>query len=109
MLVKDHDDLTKELKRTKESYSQSGSGSEEEYELQFAWDKQANFLNAQSRAMGELRSLIKQFSAIANEEEERTKKLELMQANIDKIKYDMSKDNQNDGPIEITITRKGDR
>lgn len=34
---------------------------EEEFEIQFAWDKQANFLNAQSRAMGELRSLIRQY------------------------------------------------
>ncbi|WP_201767666.1 hypothetical protein [Sporolactobacillus laevolacticus] len=84
--VTDKDDLTKELKRTKESYSQSGSSSEEEYELQFAWDKQAIFLNAQSRAMGELRALIKQFLAIANEEDERKKKLELMQARIDQIR-----------------------
>ncbi|WP_028983319.1 phage terminase small subunit [Sporolactobacillus terrae] len=112
MFVENKDELTKELKKGKVDYfPELGSKPvpvEAEYELQFAWDKQANFLNAQSRAMGELRSLIKQFLAIANEEDERKKKLELMQANIDKINHDMSKDNQNDGPIEITITREGD-
>lgn len=116
MMVQDHEDTTKmqnmylhskSKKETKTTTTES-STDQEGYLIQFAWDKQANFLNAQSRAMGELRSLIKQFLAIANEEDERTKKLKLMQANIDKIKYDMSKDNQNDGPIEITITRKGD-
>ncbi|UTW69882.1 hypothetical protein KHA80_03045 [Anaerobacillus sp. HL2] len=38
MHVNSKDDLTKELKRTKHT----DSGWEEEYELQFAWDKQAS-------------------------------------------------------------------
>lgn len=86
MLVESKNDLTKVLKRTKESYSKSGSSNEEEYELQFAWDKQANFLIAQSKAMAELRNLIKQFVVIADERDERKTKLELMQARIDQIR-----------------------
>ncbi|WP_332238893.1 phage terminase small subunit [Sporolactobacillus sp. KGMB 08714] len=86
MLVEGKEDLTKVLKRTKESYSKSASSNEEEYELQFAWDKQANFLNAQSRAMSELRALIKQFVVIADEADERRMKLRLMQARIDQIR-----------------------
>lgn len=34
---------------------------EERWEVQQAWDKQGNFLKAQARAQGELRSLIKQY------------------------------------------------
>lgn len=76
MFVKDHNDMTKELKKTKVQNDYIGPrGSqtleetyrEEEYELQFAWDKQAAFLNAQSRAMGELRSLIKQYEELLKE------------------------------------------
>lgn len=70
MFVKDHEDTTKELKKTKVQSDMVGPKGnkqltetyrEEEYELQFAWDKQATFLKAQARAMGELRSLIKQY------------------------------------------------
>ncbi|PDY19020.1 hypothetical protein COM83_25825, partial [Bacillus cereus] len=46
MFVSDKDDMTREIKK------ETDMGTE--YEIQMAWDKQANFLNAQSRAMGTL-------------------------------------------------------
>lgn len=61
MSVKNQEDLTKVLKREKESSGETSESWEKEYELQFAWDKQATFLQAQSRAMAELRNLIKQY------------------------------------------------
>lgn len=70
MYVKDQDDLTKELKKLKvqnDSVGPKGSKEiietyrEEEYELQFSWDKQANFMNAQSRAMTTLANLLKRY------------------------------------------------
>lgn len=61
MFVKDKEEMIKELKKTKDSWGKTGSSEEREYEFQFAWDRQATFLNAQSRAMSELRSLIKQY------------------------------------------------
>jgi phage terminase small subunit len=72
MHVADRDDLTKELKRSKvktssRSTSKTDSETREEeyeYELQFAWDKQANFLKAQARAQSELRSMIKQYDEL---------------------------------------------
>lgn len=64
MYIKDRDDLTKELKRQKESSGEKSDSWEKEYELQFAWDKQANFMKAQARAQGELRSLIKQYDEL---------------------------------------------
>jgi uncharacterized protein YjcR len=90
MFVKDHNDMTKELKKTKVQRDMVGSRGnkslqetyrEEEYDIQYAWDKQANFLKAQSRAMGELRNSIKQYetmirSGLATEEQKlRIKKL----------------------------------
>ncbi|PDY08015.1 hypothetical protein COM83_33505, partial [Bacillus cereus] len=63
------------------------------YEIQMAWDKQANFLNAQSRAMGTLSSLIKQFDELANKDDERRAKLNLMNAQIDKIRNELKDEN----------------
>ncbi|APC46487.1 DNA binding protein [Aeribacillus phage AP45] len=86
MFVKNKDDLTKHLKR--EKYTENTE--EREYELQFAWDRQANFLNAQSRAMSELRSLIKQFNELAHEDDERRLKLEQMKLGIEKTKAEVA-------------------
>lgn len=73
MYVKDQDDRTRVLKRVKESSGKAKS-LEVEYELQHAWDKHATLLVAQSRAMTELRGLIKQYdellrSGMATEEQ----------------------------------------
>lgn len=74
MHVKSQEDLTKELKREKESNGDTSDSWEKEYELQFAWDKQATFLEAQSRAMKTLEGMIKQYdellkSSLATEEQ----------------------------------------
>lgn len=66
----------------------SGEVSSEQYAIQYAWDKHASFMNAQSRAMSTLTNLIKQFISIADEADERRLKLELMQGQIDKLKAD---------------------
>lgn len=92
MLVKDADDLSKEQSQT--GWGDSGA---DKYEVRFAYEKQAAFLNAQSRAMGELRALIKQFVAIADEQDERRKRIDLMAAQISKINYSMAdQDNAED-------------
>src|SRR5690625_2637195 len=102
MFVESKDEMIKELKKEKETLE----GVEIEYEFQFAWDRHATFLNAQSRAMSELRSLIKQFNELAHDNDERKLKLQLMQANIDKAKAEIekiNKENTSDAPPEITI------
>jgi uncharacterized protein YjcR len=86
MFVESKDELIKEVKREKESWGEKSSSSETEWEFQFAWDRQATFLNAQSRAMSELRSLIKQFNELAHEDDERRLKLKQMQNAIEKTK-----------------------
>lgn len=111
MFVTGKDQLIKELKKTKEGFSQTGSSSEEEYEIQFAWDRQATFLNAQSRAMGELRGLIKQFDEMAHMDDYRLLELKKMSLAIDKTKAEIENmnDEEDDKPIEIIIKRKGER
>jgi uncharacterized protein YjcR len=91
MFVQDKNELVKELKKSKYEILPEGDSfeqvaTEEEFEIQFAWDRQATFLNAQSRAMGELRSLIKQFEELASMNDERRLKLEQMQTGIKKAK-----------------------
>jgi len=102
MFVDSKDERMKELKKEKEAEF----GSETEYEFQFAWDRHATFLNAQSRAMSELRSLVKQFDELAPDNDERKLRLQVMQANIDKTKAEIdriNKESHTDAPPEITI------
>lgn len=85
MFVMNKEDTTKLLKR--EKYTENTE--EREYEIQFAWDKQANFLNAQSRAMSTLMNLIKQFDEMASVDDERRLKLEQMKLGIEKTKAEV--------------------
>lgn len=85
MFVKSKEELTKELKRQKESHGETSDSWEKEYELQFAWDKQANFLQAQSRAMKTLESMIKQYDEMLHKNwdlatEEQKARIEVMKA-----------------------------
>lgn len=78
MFVEDKDDATHEIIASGEAG--------ETIQIEQAWEKQANFLNSQSRAMTTLSGLIKQFVVAADESDERRKKVELMDAQIVKIK-----------------------
>ncbi|KMY49222.1 phage terminase small subunit [Peribacillus loiseleuriae] len=117
MFVEGKQEMIKELKKAKYEYypipESEGGGveksiTEEEYEFQFAWDRHATFLNAQSRAMGELRGLIKQFDEMAHIDDERRLKLEGMRLGIEKTKAEVEKisTGSDDKPIEILIKRK---
>ncbi|MEC3228215.1 phage terminase small subunit [Bacillus thuringiensis] len=89
MFVKDKEDMTKELRKNKVTEG----GFEEEWEIQFAWDKHATLLNAQSRAMSTLSSLIRDFDKLANIDDERRAKMSLMNAQIDKIRNELKDEN----------------
>jgi len=107
MHVESKDEMIKELKREK---VQGGKNPlhETEYNFQFAWERQAQLLTAQSRAIGELRSSIRQFVEMADQDDERRLKLEQMQLNIDKAKLEIEKlgSDQKNEPIEIQIVSK---
>lgn len=105
MFVQDQSDMSNEV---------SSIGKVESYDVQYAWDKQATFMAAQSRAMGTLGNLIKQFVAIADENDIRRKRITLMEAQVDKAKAEVAqlkKDNaktDNVHPIVISATRVSD-
>lgn len=85
MFVESKEEMIKELKKEKDS----DTSTEREYEFQFAWDRQATFLNAQSRAMSELRSLIKQYDELINSglgTEEQKLRIEKLKVDIEKSK-----------------------
>jgi uncharacterized protein YjcR len=105
MFVENKDDITKVLKKKKDS----DFAEEREWEYQFAWDKHANFLNAQSRAMSELRSLIKQFDEMAHIHDERRLKLELMRANIEKAKAEIKQEGGNGSKVVIVNDKEAMR
>lgn len=111
MFVSDKEEMIKELKKKRSLISEVSEIEEEEYELPFSWDRHATFLNAQSLAMGELRSLIKQFDQLAHEEDERRLKLEQMRLNIDKTKAGVERltNKEDDSSFEIIIKDKGGR
>lgn len=97
MFVEHKAETIKELKKLKVENVISADGKEvqmpieQEYEIQFAWDRQAAFLNAQSRAISELRTTIKQFLEMAHDDDERRLKLEQMQLGIEKTRAETEK------------------
>lgn len=117
MFVESKEEMIKELKKSKSEVFQDDNKAittiptEEEYEFQFAWDRHATFMNAQSRAMSTLSSLIKQFDELANKDDKRRLELEQMKLGIEKTKAEVEKltGDGNNGPIEIKITRKSER
>lgn len=101
MFVQDKGDLTKELKRQKNG----DSSWEEEYELQFAWDKQAAFLNAQSNAMKTLTVMIKQYDEMCKSDlatEEQKLRIQKLKAEVQELQ-----ENDNDN-VEIVDDLVGD-
>lgn len=92
MYVKDINDITKEVKKSK-SYSDDNSSSEEiEYDIQYAWDKQAKALTAQAAASRAITSKIKQYEELLRTlppeevKEEHRLRMTKIKADIDAVK-----------------------
>ncbi|MCE0585584.1 phage terminase small subunit [Clostridioides difficile] len=105
MYVKDKEEMIKELKK----HESTENGEKIEYEFQFAWERQAAFLNAQSRAMSELRSLIKQYDEMIHKDwnlatEEQKTRVEKLKCEVDNL----SKDDIGDDELKISVDY-GDR
>ncbi len=86
MYVKDIDDCT----TTQIGHKDGDNVTEERWEVQQAWDKQANFLKAQARAQGELRSMIKQYDELLNKNyelstEEQKSRIALLKARTNAV------------------------
>lgn len=85
MWVEDSEDHLKELS----GESSNEFGGSETYKISFAYERFESYIKAQTRAMAEYRNLVKQFSDMAHDEDERRLKLEQMQLNIDKSKAEI--------------------
>jgi uncharacterized protein YjcR len=86
MFVMNQEDST--TTKIGEGYSEAGHS--EKWEIQYAWDKHATFLKAQSRAMGELRSMIKQYDEMLHNNwdlatAEQKQRIALIKAQADKL------------------------
>ncbi len=83
MYVKSQEDKT--VEKIEEKY---GNVSGERWEVQQAWDKQATFLSAQSRAMQTLTNMIKQYDAMVDTgmaNQEQRARIELLRAQVNKL------------------------
>ena len=81
--VKDAEDKTVEKIEDRSGAESWG----ESWEVQQAWDKQANFMKAQARAQAELRSMIKQYDEMLHKDwaaatEEQKARLQLIKSRL---------------------------
>jgi uncharacterized protein YjcR len=101
MFVTDKNEMIKEVKKHKEHNKshtrKTGAQDEEssietEWEFQFAWDRQATFLNAQSRAMAQLTNMIKKYEELLKDDlsnEEQRLRIEKLKTNINTTNMDI--------------------
>ncbi len=100
MYVKDKGDKTIERIERKD-----GNVIGDRWEVQQAWDKQANFLSAQARAQKTLEGMINRYEDLLHKNwdlatEEQKVRIEQMRANADRIKHSSGSDDGEDG-VEI--------
>lgn len=101
MYVENKGEMIKELKKRKYEIHDVGEDkpkleqvvTEEEYEFQWSWDRYMTYVKAQTTTLSELRAGIRQFLSLAPEYDERRAKLELMQAQADKIRAEIKASN----------------
>ena len=101
MYVRDAEDKTVEKVERKD-----GNVIGEKWEVQQAWDKQANFLSAQARAQKELGQLIHRYDELLHKNwelatEEQKTRIEQMRANTERIRDLYSEDSGEDGVVIV--------
>jgi uncharacterized protein YjcR len=111
MHVTSKDEMIKELKKAEYEVHGVGRGDKrrleriaviEEYEFQFAWDRQATALNAQSQAMDRLARMIKQYDELLRtippeevQDEQRTR--------IEKLKLEVATLKKDHTPVDPVV------
>lgn len=107
MYVKDKDDKTKSKIEKKR-----GNVSGEKWEIQYAWDKQANFLQAQARAQKTLEGMINRYEDLLHKNwdlatEEQKARIEQMRANTERIQYGSDGEGE-DGVVIVNDATAGE-
>ena len=100
MYVRDQKDVT----ITKIGHKDGETVTEERWEVQQAWDKHGNFLQAQARAQKTLEGLIKQYDELLHKNWELAS--EEQKARIAVLKSQVEKDEEK--PIHITFKKAGE-
>ena len=100
MYVCDREDSTK----TVIGHKDGDTVTEERWEVQQAWDKQGNFLQAQARAQAELRSMIKQYDELLHKNWDLATAEQ--RARIAVLKSQVEKDEEK--PIRIEFKKAGE-
>ena len=100
MYVRDRKDKT----TTKIGHKDGDTVTEERWEVQQAWDKQGNFLQAQARAQAELRSMIKQYDELLHKNWDLA--TDEQRARIAVLKSQVEKDEEK--PIQIVFKKAGE-
>ena len=86
MYVRDRED------KTKERIGSFDNG--DTYGVQQAWDKQANFLKSQTRAQGELRSLIKQYDEMLHKNWELATEEQKARIDVMRVKANLNEEEE---------------
>ena len=100
MYVRDREDSTK----TEIGHKDGDTVTEERWEVQQAWDKQGNFLQAQARAQAELRSMIKQYDDLLHKNwdlatAEQRARIAVLKSQVEKVE---------EKPIRIEFKKAGE-
>ena len=102
--VKNKRDITKVLKRTKDSQSMNSESEEREYEIQLAWDKENNAIDTYSKTLERLSNMIEKYEKLLHANWDLA--TEEQKLRIEKLKAEISKGTNKDEPIQIVIKRK---
>lgn len=109
MNVTSKNEIVKELKKTEVSPGKWGDSEKEEYEVQFAWDRQERFLKAQSIAMGTLANMIKQYEELLHKNWDLA--TEEQKLRVDKLRVEVKEltKNTDDKSVNIKFIRAGEQ
>lgn len=106
MFVKSKNEMIKELKKEKAYESDDCSSNEKEYEFQFAWDRQATFLNSQSKAMATLQNMITKYEELLHKNWDLV--TEEQKVRVDMLKAQIKELNDDDKDLNNNSTKKLD-
>lgn len=90
MYVKDQTDVT----TSQIGHKVGDAVVEERWQVQQAWDKQANFLKSQARAQGELRSLVKQYDEMLHANWELATEEQRARIDVMRVKANLTEDTE---------------
>lgn len=105
MNVTSKSEIVKELKSSEVSPGKWGDSEKEDYEIQFAWDRQERFLKSQSAAMNTLANMIRQYEEILHKNwdlatEEQKARISVLKAKVEIKEIE---------PITINFTKASER